>query len=351
MLSLLRRSIVTVVFLSGSTLLVGLVAARFGTWQRPALLDILDMVALFACTPFIGVALVAAVFRSRVLGILTALALVFVVQQFGGELRGVFSPNDAAAAPAAANPSRLRVLTYNLRSPNDDPYHLVDYVREAQPDVIVLQEATADYVRVFGQVMNVEYPFSVLTGTDTDHDGVATWSRYPLFDPQPIHLSYWGNEMHSVRLSTGQQAVTLYAVHLANVIDDPDESLFTAWRRYAPADRDEEIAGLSNLTSGQVGPYILAGDFNSVAGSRPYRSFPAAWHDVFAESGRGFGNTFPVPLHEREPGSHLFLPAPLVRIDYILTSADITGVRAWTTKIPVSDHLATLADLDLPPVR
>ena len=41
----------------------------------------------------------------------------------------------------------------------------------------------------------------------------------------------------------------------------------------------------------------------------------------------------------------------MIRIDYILTSADIRPVHAWTTEIPVSDHLATLADLDLPPVR
>jgi endonuclease/exonuclease/phosphatase family metal-dependent hydrolase len=225
-------------------------------------------------------------------------------------------------------------------------------VHEAKPDVIVLQEVTGDYAKSFGTAVAADYPFNVTVGIDTAHSGTATWSRYPLFDPQPFLLSPRGNQMHEVRLSTGKQTLTLYAVHLANAIDNSrDENPFTAFQRYQPIARDADLAGLIERTRDLQGTFIIAGDFNSAAGSRPYRSFPASWHDAFAQVGRGFGNTFPAPLHELARGGRIHLPLPVIRIDYILTSADIQPVHAWTTEIPVSDHLASLADLDLPPVR
>jgi vancomycin resistance protein VanJ len=347
-LSLLRRSIVTLAFVCGVVLLLLLVGARVGTWRHPWLLEVLDMFALLACVPFLGVALAAVLFRSRALGILTGVALLFVAQQFGGELLGLIGTSNAAAAPAEASPSRLRVMTYSLHAPNEDGFRMIEFIRTVKPDVVVFQEATNDYVRELGPAVASELPYSVTAGTDTDHSGTAIWSRYPLSDAQPIQISPRGNQTIRARLSTGERTLWVYAIHLANPTGNTrDENAVLAMVRYDPTVRDAELDWLIDETSGLTDPFVIAGDFNTAAGSRPYRSFPATWHDAFGEVGRGFGNTFPAPLHEQSRGSRFYLPVPVLRIDYILSSEAIRPIRAWTTEIRLSDHLATLADLDL----
>jgi len=349
-LSLLRRSIVTLIFGCGVVLLLLLIGARVGTWRHPWLFEVLDMFALLACVPLLGVALAALLFRSRALGILTGLGLIFVAQQFGGQLLGVFSASNVAAAPAETSPSHLRVMTYSLHSPNEDAFRMVDFIHTVQPDVVVFQEATNDYVRELGPAVAAELPFSVTAGADTDHSGIAIWSRYALFDAEPIQISPRGNQMLRARLSTGEQTVWVYAIHLANPTGNAcDENAVLGMQRYDPTIRDAELAWLFDQTSELTDPFVIAGDFNSAASSRPYRSFPANWHDAFGEVGQGFGNTFPAPLHEQSRGSRFYLPVPVLRIDYIVSSDTIRPVRAWTTEIRLSDHLATLADLDLVP--
>jgi endonuclease/exonuclease/phosphatase family metal-dependent hydrolase len=347
-LSLVRTAIVTLTFGCGVVLLVLLVAARLGTWRNPWLLEVLDMFALFACAPFLAVGLAAVVFRSRALGILTGLAVLFAAQQFGGQLLGLVSADDAVASPAETSPSHLRVMTYSLHSPNEDASGMIDFIQLVQPDVVVFQEATNDYVRLLAPAVELDLPFYVTAGADTDHNGTAIWSRYPLFDAQPIQISPRGNQMIQTRLSTGKQTVRVYAIHLANPTGSArDENAVAAMVRYDPTIRDAELDWLVEATRKLSEPFVVAGDFNTAAGSRPYRGFPATWHDAFGEVGRGFGNTFPSPQHELTRGTHVPLPAPVLRIDYILSSDAIRPIRAWTAEIRLSDHHAVLADLDL----
>jgi endonuclease/exonuclease/phosphatase family metal-dependent hydrolase len=102
------------------------------------------------------------------------------------------------------------------------------------------------------------------------------------------------------------------------------------------------IAETANLRE----PYILAGDFNLAAGSRPHRQLPDDWHDAFGEQGWGFGHTFPTRIANWN--RRLSIHIPLVRIDYILSSPDLAPVRAWVPNLKGSDHLPVFADLRLP---
>lgn len=343
---------VTLVFLAGACLLGLLLVARLTDRVIAMPIEMLDMFALYAFLPFLGVALAALVLWSRALAMLSLVVLLFFGQQFGGPVLSKLAiPSRAAAAMAGrADQPKLRVLTMNLHSQYTVQDSLLTLIRETQPDVVLLQEANTWYVKELEGLVGKAYPFSATVGLETAHAGSITLSRLPLLDRQALRPTPWGNYMHRVLLSTGSGEVWLYNVHLANPIgDERHDGRFSMLRRYNSTFRDGELQWLIQETASLDKPFIVAGDFNIAAGSRPYRAFPAFWRDAFATAGEGFGHTFPSPLHEGD--GRFAIPIPLIRIDYILTSRQIQAVDAWTEETVGADHFAVLSDLELPSTR
>jgi endonuclease/exonuclease/phosphatase family metal-dependent hydrolase len=159
------------------------------------------------------------------------------------------------------------------------------------------------------------------------------------------------------RVSTGQGDVWVYNVHLPNPTDpaneDVDRGRLAAARAYDQLRRDAELDQLVLDVTGRDAPVIVAGDFNVSDGSRPYRQLPSDWRDAFALSGPGFGHTYPTPEHDHEDEARRWLKVwfPLIRIDYALVTGGLTPSRAWTEQVLESDHLAVLADIEIPSAR
>jgi endonuclease/exonuclease/phosphatase family metal-dependent hydrolase len=343
MLSLLRLAAVTTVCTLGVGLLVLLLAVRFGPVPNWWPVLALDTFALYAFLPFLGAAAAALVLWSRTLAALSAIALIFFLQQFGGSLLSMAGLTGPTVAAAGEGRQHIRILTMNLHSPNDDPTPFAALIRRVDPDVVMFQEVTSNFVRAFDRQLGQQYVFSATAGTTTDHEGSATWSRYPLLDRELLRPSRFGNAMHRVRLSTGQHDVWLYNVHLPSPTGDSREDGRLAMaRRFDTERRDFELRWLIEETRAQKGPFILAGDFNTAAGSYGYRLFPSGWRDVYAAAGRGLGNTYPSPQHE----STSIISFPVIRIDYVIGSPEIRPVRAWLEELEESDHLGVVADIE-----
>ena len=94
------------------------------------------------------------------------------------------------------------------------------------------------------------------------------------------------------------------------------------------------------------GPVLVAGDFKTSAGSRPHRILLRHLRDAYREVGGGVGHTFPQPASVRG----LWVPAPLLRIDYVFFRGGLEPLRARTLPHPGSDHRAVLVELSLAPV-
>src|SRR5688572_15951807 len=95
----------------GLGLLALLVVVRLGTWRAPWPLSLLDTFALYAFAPFSGVALMALLMRSRALGLLSLVALLFFGQQYGSALAGTIGLTSRMTVAAPAASSQLRLLT------------------------------------------------------------------------------------------------------------------------------------------------------------------------------------------------------------------------------------------------
>jgi len=347
------RSLRPLLVLGTLGLLALLAVARLGTWRSPWPVPLLDTFALYAFVPFIGVAVAAPLMRSRALGLLGLVALLFFGQQYGSTVGSAIGLTSRTSVAAPAANSQVRILTLNVQAPNDDPQLLLGLIRDHRPDLLLLQEVTTGYAQALEQAIGADYPFSYAAGLETEHEGAGTWSRLPLADPQPFRLSAWGNQLHRVRVSTARGDLWLYNVPLPNPTDptntDHERGRLAAMWAFDASRRDAELEDLMEGAAAQMGPVILAGDFNLAAGSRAYRDSLAGWHDAFGEAGQGFGHTYPVPDHdhEGEPRQWLKRPFALLRIDYVLTRGDLRPTRAWTEVMVDSDHLALLTDLDL----
>ena len=347
-----RRLFTLILALASFGLLVLLGGVRLGSWSASWWLEALDTLALYAFAPFIGTIVFAWVLRSRMLAVIGIGAVALFAHQFGAEVTsalGLSGPVSAAAAPSA---HQVRVLTLNLHFSSVDRDAVVELLRTWRPDVVLLQEVTPRFAETVQPSIADEYPYAVAVGLDNRYKGGVTWSRLPLGAAQRLDLGNAANVLHRVAVSTATGEVWLYNIHLANPTRaDDGEGRPAAWPPFQTDQRDRELARLAAQTARADGPIVLAGDFNTAAGSRAYRAFPSAWHDAFAEAGRGFGHTFPAAVPERWPSGWPRISLPLIRIDYILASPDLRPRGAWTQEVRGSDHLAVIADLELPGAR
>jgi endonuclease/exonuclease/phosphatase (EEP) superfamily protein YafD len=337
---MLRLTLTIGLFLGGLTWLLVLAVVRLGETRRPWPIELLDTFALYAFAPFVALAFAALILRSRsLLGLLLAAALLFG-QQYGH----YFAPR---AALAAADRPTARVLTYNILARNRDAGPLAELVQVARPDVIVLQELSAPYVDDLERRLGRAYPHSALSDVRSGSGG-GVFSRLPILEEREFKLSDDGHAVQHVRLRLGDHTISLFNVHLDTPslrVTNPPGPVPPIVRGYGSPEREEELERLIDATARLDEPFILAGDFNLAAGSRPYRRFPDRWRDAFAERGWGLGHTF--PTHYSTWRGRLVVPIPLVRIDYILSSPDLLPAHARVPRIEGSDHLPVLADLQL----
>jgi vancomycin resistance protein VanJ len=337
----IRRTLSLLIFGAGLGWLALILLARSGASQQRWPLELLDTFAPYAFAPLLALGPLALLLRSRALFALGAVALVAFGLQFGH----LFLPRPAIAA--GSGPS-LRVLTNNVLGTRNDARALAELVRVEQPDVIVLQELTEDFAADFRRRTGDAYPYRALDQLGDGNDGSGTFSRLPILEARTFRVVPDGNYFQRLRLDLGGASLTLFNAHPASPglrTQNPPGPIPRMVRGFGSPTREEELRWLFRETEKLSGPYILAGDFNVAAGSRPYRQFPARWRDAFAQAGWGFGHTFPTryPLHAR----WLTITIPLVRIDYILTSPELTASRAWVPWIEGSDHLPVMAELHL----
>lgn len=186
-------------------------------------------------------------------------------------------------AAGAAEPLRLRVLTYNIHHGEGvdgklDLPRIARVILSVSPDLVALQEVD-DGTQRTGQVKQLEElaRLTKLQGTfgkNFDFQGGgygnAVLSRFPLVTQRNVLLPRVGeNEQRGVLIVTVQptgfpRAITFASTHLDYQRDDTE--------------RLQGVAKLNELLADEkVGPALLAGDFNDTLGSRTLQQLQTAW--------------------------------------------------------------------------
>jgi endonuclease/exonuclease/phosphatase (EEP) superfamily protein YafD len=323
------RHVAAVIRLGGWAVVAGLgllAIFRVLAWdaQIPLLIGIhgLGPLPYLAAAP---VALVALARRRVVLG-LVALAVTAVIVPTG--LPEVAAQDDVPAWARSA--PRLRVLSWNLYHSNTELPAIDRVIRDAEADVVVLQEVSpANIAALEGSAALGGYEHRYTTPQPSIF-GSGIWSRFPLEEAGDVDIG--GLPMTRAVVRTPAGPVRLINVHTLSPVTKDG---LTLWPR--------QLRVLAEEARRPGPPIMLAGDFNATWGHRPFRRLlDAGLDDAGAVRGARWAPTW--PANKR-------LLRPVLRIDHVLTGPGLAATSYATGRAPGSDHRSIVVTVAVRPAR
>ena len=184
----------------------------------------------------------------------------------------------AELAQACSDDASVRLLIANVLVTNRNSRALIRHIRELQPDLILLVETGAWWVREL-QPLQADYPHCV--SHPQEGYGICLLSRLALISPQIRHLvdDRIPSIKTGVKLPSGA-TITLYGLHPA-----PPP-------RKDTARRDAELLVIAREARSHHEPIIVAGDLNDVAWSHTTQLFQEISGLLDPRIGRGFYSTY-----------------------------------------------------------
>ncbi len=253
---------------------------------------------------------------------------------------------------AEAGRRTLRVLTLNVNEGRFGLDRLLAQVRDADADLVLMQEAICVREDVFRAGL------SGYQVQKTDQFVIA--SRFPIretYVPPDVVAGEVSATARFVgyRIETPAGLIAVFNTHPISPRDALEELRGDGWReqvvsgrflnpnasQVAPntALRLAQVQALARDAAASPYPLIIAGDTNLPEHSWALVNWLGQYQDAFAERGTGFGYTFPAPKR------------PWMRIDRILAGPGLRFLSCQVLQDRVSDHLAVVAEVELPAGR
>jgi len=218
--------------------------------------------------------------------------------------------------------SRLKLVSINVWSGNRTPERVIDFLQEADADVVVVLEFTPEWERRF-TALDSTYPHAA-RHSSAGNFGIALYSRMPLEDFEWVTLSE-SNQAIAARMRVDGELVTVVGAHPFPPMGPRGSEL-----------RNRQLDQLAKYVSTLSGPVIVAGDLNITPFSPYLDEFLAAAKLHDPRRGQGLLTTW--------PANRLPLRIP---IDHCLISDGLTA-RLSTGPDVGSDHLPVVAEIGVP---
>ncbi|MFD0986461.1 endonuclease/exonuclease/phosphatase family protein [Methyloligella solikamskensis] len=225
-----------------------------------------------------------------------------------------------AQTAEASRAPLLKVATLNVRQGNDEPEKAVQWLRETDPDVIVLQEMWRLKRPPFDALLET-HPFRV------GDQSIVILSKQPIGSQGKITrvgFSSWNETLARwAQITIDGVPVEIVAVHPA--------------RPFYPELQQNDMDNLTRFVQSRHGPLVVAGDFNQT----PWTNSLQRFTDI---SGLGRLNTY----HPTWPMRRDTMPfVPLLPIDNIFISSQLAMVDLAFSGDIGSDHRGLVAELAL----
>lgn len=228
---------------------------------------------------------------------------------------------------APAGPS-TRVMTANLLVSNRKHAAMVHEVKDAKPDVLVLQEYSAAWDTALRPALTKTLPHPAVE-TREDSFGTALFARDQLprdTEPSPVLGSGETPETRTV-IRLGGQDVALYNIHLLPPIG----------MDYV-REGHRQFDDLVDLVRAERIPVIVVGDLNFTETTPQHRRLQEiGLRDAWDLRGRGRGTTW--------PNNSVLRYLPGLRLDHLYVSKEIAVVDVRIGDGRGSDHRPVIADL------
>jgi endonuclease/exonuclease/phosphatase (EEP) superfamily protein YafD len=237
---------------------------------------------------------------------------------------------DSAANPTtntAANSPTIRIFFANVRGSNTEYQALLDEIKAANPDVIVLVEFFWRWHMAYLHSPTfAAYPYG--GGMENTQLGtVNIFSRIPL---KSNKLDWFGGRgLQTIQISVGSQTLHLIGLHAPRPMDIPNNDYDGFWSGAIPKILNEP------------GPLVVVGDFNATQYSEVYQKLTAErMRSAHRDRGRGYANTW--------PNGQCFVPS-LIRIDQALLSPEVECLDIREGQGRGSDHKPLILDVKIRP--
>lgn len=296
--------------------------------------DLLNYPALYLFTPLIILLPLALLSRWRRLAIALLVPLGAFVWLFGG----TFVPRPQE--PPAPGSQQIKALTLNKLWSNLDRKRIVALIHQEQPDIVGMQEVTPYDMAAFRKALATDYPYDVYF--QPDEPGLvrnsALFSRYPIKSALGAQAQRDADIVAELTMHGKPLQVIVTHFVRSNFLNYPRDN-FKNFANYAFKLRRNEAETLMQHVAERKAPMLILCDCNMTRTNLTYDMLASVMADSFAEAGWGFGNSV-------MPGS---IPLPLLRIDYMWHSPELS-VRSIRVGPDVSsDHLPVIATFDLAP--
>ena len=308
---------------------------RLLTGERLWPVALLDNFAEWLLLPALPILVLMILTRHRIRAALSLVNAAGFLWLFGA----LFLPNPSPVA-ACGNPEphcvELRVMTHNIAAGGAAPDWLLPAIEASGADIVALEEVGIVQATALESSLLDQYPYRVLAPDGLA--GVGLLSRYPIVDYELFHLQTRVFPYLQATLDVEGHPLTVIVAHPI----PPGVSRYG----YRPNGLVDFPPLAERATAG--GPTLLMGDFNATDQSQSYAILAdAGLIDAHRAAGWGFSPTFPAAgRYVPSPTVRLSIPVPpLVRIDYVWTTADFHPVRVWRGDSAGSDHLSVQADL------
>ena len=305
------------------TLLLVVRAAVGERWNIIGLMNSYLHLLILPAAVFLPLSLIL---RRRWLVIELAAPFLFFMSTYGGQ----FLPR-TANVPAEA--PRLKVLTFNVLRDNVHSEDVIRIIRDANADIVSIQELSPWMANAFKEQLTTLYPFQDLFPQD-DYSGQGVMSRYPTSEEE-----YWkgGQGFMRLILQVDNKPITLFNPHPAI----PNFGI----RGFNTVTRSDGINELLRRADLETNPTLIVGDLNTTDLTDDYANITARYKDTYKEVGWGLG--FSYPIFSVINARFAFLP-PVARIDYIFHDNHFQPVdmRVLSTS-GGSDHFPVFATFAL----
>jgi len=237
----------------------------------------------------------------------------------------------------------LTVMSYNVTMGFPGVDQILSIIESKDPDVIALQELSPQVAEALSE-LDERYPYQSLYSQPVCCAGSGVLSRFPILHNEAFPLIEDGHFYQHLLLDIEGKPL-----HLLNVHPKPPQvggpwwggSLLFIPTGYDATARDQELDRLIEQLDGLDGTVVVLGDFNMTDQSAGYKKLTRRLNDAYREVGWGLGHTFP----DVEKVGPIPVPFPLVRIDYVFHSRDLTAVRATVGANGGPDHRYLFAEL------
>jgi endonuclease/exonuclease/phosphatase (EEP) superfamily protein YafD len=233
---------------------------------------------------------------------------------------------DSAGNTATANTTdapTVRVFFANVRAFNTEHEALLDEIKAANPDVIVLVEFSYLWRMAYlHSPFFAAYPYG--GGMKNERmEGVNVFSRIPLISDRPD----WGGGrgMQTIEIPVGAETLHITGLHAPRPMNTQNGDYEAFWSVAVPTILSDK------------GPLLVVGDFNATQYSKIYEQLTTdRLRSAHQDRGRGYVTTW--------PNGQYWVPS-LIRIDQALLSREVECLDIKEGEGRGSDHKPLVVDV------